>query len=95
MWNGKARSTPPPSDYVDFYYIYRDAMDGRPDRYDSIDDDGSGQQITWTDPDPGGVPHYYWVVAVDNHLAESDPAPDFAFNNHWFYCDANGACIKK
>ena len=94
-WNGSKYGSPPPGDYTDFYYIYRDNLNGRADRYDSVDNDGSGAQIQWTDPDPNGTDHYYWVVAVDNHLAESDPAPDFPSKGHWFYCDVNGACIKK
>jgi hypothetical protein len=90
-WKGATYGQPPPADYTDFYYIYRDGMTGRGDRYDSIDNDGSGGTITWTDPDPGNVPHDYWVVAVDNHLAESNPAPDYPIKGT-FHCDANGAC---
>ena len=71
-WGGKAVSDPPPADYVDFYYIYRDTKNGRPDRYDSIENtDGT---IYWTDPDPGTGTHTYWVTTVDNHLAESQLA---------------------
>ena len=68
-WGGKAVSDPPPADYNDFYYIYRDTNGGRPDRYDSIEN-VSGT-VYWTDPDPGTGSHTYWVTAVDNHLAES------------------------
>jgi hypothetical protein len=91
-WTGAKYGSPPPADYTDFYYVYRDAMGGRDDRYDSIDNDGSGATITWTDPDPGGVAHDYWVVAVDNHLAESDPQPDLP-GTQTVHCDANGACV--
>ena len=62
-------SDPPPADYVDFYYVYRDDTSGRPDRYDSVD--VAGGTIQWTDPDPDGLAHKYWVTANDNHLAES------------------------
>jgi prepilin-type N-terminal cleavage/methylation domain-containing protein len=92
-WSGsKFNANSPPSDYTDFYYIYRDGMSGRSDRYDSIDSDGSGSTMTWTDPDPGVVAHDYWLVAVDNHLAESNPAPDYP-NKHRIHCDTNGACV--
>jgi prepilin-type N-terminal cleavage/methylation domain-containing protein len=63
------RSTDPDSgDVVDFYRIYRDGQ-ALADRYDVIDTDSS--PILWTDDDSGGVPHTYYVVAVDNRLAES------------------------
>ena len=93
-WTGAKYGQPPPADYTDFYYIYRDDMSGRGDRYDSIDNDGSGSTITWTDPDPGNVAHDYWVVAVDNHLAESNPAPDYPIKGR-VHCDVNGACVVQ
>ena len=74
-WGGKAYSDPPPNDYTDFYYVYRDTKNGRPDRYDSVDNPQAGGTVYWTDPDPGTGSHTYWVTAVDNHLAESQLAP--------------------
>jgi hypothetical protein len=94
-FDGPNVSDPPPSDYTDFFYIYRDDMGGRADRYDSLDN--TGGHLTWTDPDDGGVAHDYWVVAVDNHLAESAPQPDY-FHNPTptaVHCDAAGTCVVK
>ena len=91
-FDGPNVSDPPPADYVDFFYIYRDDMSGRADRYDSLDN--TGGHLTWTDPDDGGVAHDYWVVAVDNHLAESAPQPDY-FHHPTptaVHCDAAGTC---
>ncbi len=72
-WGGKAVSDPPPADYTDFYYIYREDKSGRIDRYDSIDNNAG--TVYWTDPDPGTGTWTYYVTAVDNHLAESQFAP--------------------
>jgi hypothetical protein len=74
-WGGKAVSDPPPADYTDFYYVYRDTKNGRAERYDSVDNNSG--TVYWTDPDPGSGTdtHTYWVTAVDNHLAESGFAP--------------------
>jgi hypothetical protein len=38
------------------------------DRYDRTD---SGSTTTYADTNTGGVPHTYWVTAVDQDLAES------------------------
>jgi prepilin-type N-terminal cleavage/methylation domain-containing protein len=91
-WSGTNVSDPPPADYTSFFYVYRDAADGRVDRYDSIDN--TGGTISWTDPDPGGVPHNYWVTSVDNHLAESPLVPDYAHKPTptAVRCDAAGTC---
>ena len=91
-WGGTNVSDPPPADYTDFFYVYRDSFGGRVDRYDSISNVGG--TITWTDPDPGGVAHDYWVTTVDNHLAESAPMPDY-FHKPTptaVHCDASGTC---
>jgi hypothetical protein len=74
---------------VDFYYIYRDSFTGRADRYDSISNGGFPGSIVWTDPDPGGVAHKYWVVAVDFNMAASDPAPGDP-PSHYIQWDASG-----
>jgi hypothetical protein len=70
-------------------------MSGRADRYDSVDN--SGGHLFWTDPDDGGVAHDYWVVAVDNHLAESAPQPDYFHRPtpSAVHCDAAGTCVVK
>jgi hypothetical protein len=32
--------------------------------------------LGWTDNAPNAAAHKYWVSAVDDHLAESAPAPN-------------------
>ncbi|MEA2143956.1 MAG: hypothetical protein QOI64_2386, partial [Solirubrobacteraceae bacterium] len=56
---------------VAFYRVYRDGTAvGYADRYDRTT---GGLVTTYTDTDPGGVSHRYWVTAVDGHFNESDP----------------------
>jgi hypothetical protein len=50
------------------YVIYRDGT-GIADRLDQV----PGDQTTYTDFANGTTPHDYWVVTVDDHLAESTP----------------------
>lgn len=59
---------PDGGDSVDFYRIYRDGQ-GLSNRYDVID--ATGSALAWTDANPGGTSHTYYVVAVDTRLAES------------------------
>ena len=35
------------------------------------DHTGSGTDLSYTDTDTGGVPHTYYITAVDSQLAES------------------------
>jgi hypothetical protein len=51
-----------------FYRIYRDGdLVGYADRYDTA------TGTTYTDASPGGLPHTYWVTAVNSAYNESDP----------------------
>ena len=63
-----AVTDPDRGDSVDFYRIYRDGQ-ALSNRYDVID--ASGDPLVWTDGNPGGTTHTYYVVAVDTRLAES------------------------
>jgi len=49
-----------PDGNVRYYRIYRDTCCAIADRYDRT----SGNQTTWTDPNPGAGSHTYWVTAV-------------------------------
>ncbi|HEX8066509.1 MAG TPA: prepilin-type N-terminal cleavage/methylation domain-containing protein [Thermoleophilaceae bacterium] len=60
---------PDNGDAVDFYRIYRDGSSSTSYRYDVVDN--SGSPVVWTDPNPSGGPHAYYVTAVDTHLMES------------------------
>jgi prepilin-type N-terminal cleavage/methylation domain-containing protein len=53
---------------IDFYRLYRDGTSVS-DRYFRVDDDSA--TVTFTDNRTDGVPHSYWVTAVDNNYAES------------------------
>jgi hypothetical protein len=53
-------------DAIAFYRIYRDGS-AYVNRYDRT----LGAQLTYTDTTTGGVPHTYYVTAVDPQLAES------------------------
>jgi prepilin-type N-terminal cleavage/methylation domain-containing protein len=53
---------------IDFYRLYRDGTSVA-DRYFRIDDDSA--TVSFTDNRTDGVPHSYWVTAVDNNYAES------------------------
>jgi hypothetical protein len=57
-------------DHVDFYRIYRDGT-AFSNRYDRVD---ASQPRTYTDNHTNGLPHTYYVSAVDTHLAESAKA---------------------
>ena len=61
-----------PDGTVAFYRIYRDDKSAWTVRYGSTD---SGSAVAFTDGDSAQGLHRYWVTAVDNNLAESDPAP--------------------
>ena len=65
-----APTTPDPDfltgDKVDHFNIYRDGTSVE-DRIDLTD----VSSTTWTDVSSGGIPHSYYVTAVDQHLAES------------------------
>lgn len=54
---------------IDFFRIYRDGQQIA-NRYDTA----PGNATTYTDTQTGGVPHTYWVTAVDPQLAESTAA---------------------
>jgi hypothetical protein len=51
---------------VAFYRIYRDGVEYT-DRYDATGDTST----SYTDPNPDGLQHSYWVTAVSTNLAES------------------------
>ena len=51
---------------ISFYRIYRDGSTYA-NRYDRT----AGAQSTYTDTSTGGVPHTYYITAVDSQLAES------------------------
>jgi len=57
---------PDMGDAIDHYNVYRDGT-GLTDRIDRTD----ATELTWTDTTAGGVPHDYWITAVDRNLAES------------------------
>jgi hypothetical protein len=67
VWSAPNPADPDPGDSIQFYRIYRDGT-SYADRYDRT---GSGTTLSYTDTATGGVPHTYWVTAVDNQLAES------------------------
>jgi prepilin-type N-terminal cleavage/methylation domain-containing protein len=58
-----------PGDGVAFYRIYRDGT-LLTNRYDRWYDDANN--VTWTDISTGGLPHTYWITAVDKSYLESD-----------------------
>ena len=64
QWTQPA-ATPP----VRFYRIYRGASATFKDRYAVT----ATAEPTWTDPEPAGTTHTYWVTAVDEKFNESDP----------------------
>ncbi len=65
-WSAPAGSDPDPGDAVDHFNVYRDGT-GAADRVDNVD----VATTAWIDVSAGGVPHSYYVTAVDKHLAES------------------------
>jgi hypothetical protein len=50
-----------------YFNIYRDGQLFA----NRVDRTATGEQLTWTDADTGGVTHTYYVASVDRHLAES------------------------
>ncbi len=58
---------PDAGDAVDHYRVYRDGV-VVDDRYDRT---GTAQELTFTDARTNGLPHTYWVAAVDTQLGES------------------------
>jgi type II secretory pathway pseudopilin PulG len=57
---------------VRFFRIYRDGCCSLSNRYDSTPTNGTH----WVDPNPGNnQSHQYWVTAVGQDFAESDPSP--------------------
>lgn len=62
-----AASDPDADDSVAYYRIYRNGI-AFTDRYDRT---GTGAELVYTDTRTGGATNTYWVVAVDEHLAES------------------------
>lgn len=59
----------PDGDEIQFYRIYRDGVT-YDHRYDRT---GLGTELEWTDSATGGESHTYYVTAVDDELAESEP----------------------
>jgi fibronectin type 3 domain-containing protein len=57
----------PDGDSIAFYRIYRDGS-AYSNRYDRT---GTGADLIYTDTQTAGVPHTYYVTAVDAQLAES------------------------
>jgi competence protein ComGC len=66
-WTAASPADPDAGDSIAFYRIYRDGS-AYANRYDRT---GSGTDLTYTDTHPDGVPHTYYVTAVDTQLAES------------------------
>jgi len=66
-WTAASPADPDAGDSIAFYRIYRDGA-GYANRYDRT---GTGANLTYTDTHPDGVPHTYYVTAVDTQLAES------------------------
>jgi hypothetical protein len=67
VWSAPNPADPDPGDSIAFYRIYRDGTTYG-DRYDRT---ATGSALSYTDANTGGVPHTYYITAVDNHLAES------------------------
>ncbi len=65
-WSAPSGPDPDLGDAVDHFNIYRDGT-AATDRIDLTD----VTSTTWTDASSGGIPHSYYVTAVDKHLAES------------------------
>ena len=66
-WSAPGIQDPDLGDSIAFYRIYRDGS-AYANRYDRT---GTGADLTYTDTHPDGVPHTYYVTAVDTQLAES------------------------
>jgi fibronectin type 3 domain-containing protein len=66
-WTAASPADPDPGDSIAFYRIYRDGS-AYANRYDRT---GTGANVTYTDTQPDGVQHTYYVTAVDTQLAES------------------------
>jgi hypothetical protein len=66
-WTAASPADPDAGDSIAFYRIYRDGS-AYANRYDRT---GTGADLTYTDTHPDGVPHTYYVTAVDTQLAES------------------------
>jgi Tfp pilus assembly protein PilV len=58
---------------IRYYRVYRDDGTTLTGRWDTT---SSGTVLGWTDNAPNAAAHKYWVSAVDDHLAESAPAPN-------------------
>jgi type IV pilus modification protein PilV len=67
-WTGSSDTNP--GGTVAFYRIYRRNTAGIPTIADRYDRTTTASPTTYTDADTG-TPHYYWITAVDNNLAES------------------------
>ena len=61
----------PSGDTISYYRIYRDGI-AYANRYGRWFDESA--TVSWTDPDPDGTSHTYWVTAVDTHFLESELA---------------------
>jgi len=61
----------PAGDRIAYYRIYRDGR-GYANRYAAWY--APEADVSWTDPDPGGTSHTYWVTSVDTHRLESESA---------------------
>ena len=66
-WTAASPADPDAGDSIAFYRIYRDGSTYA-NRYDRT---GTGADLTYTDTHPDGMPHTYYVTAVDTQLAES------------------------
>jgi fibronectin type 3 domain-containing protein len=66
-WTAASPVDPDNGDTLGFYRIYRDGS-AYANRYDRT---GTGADLTYTDTQTGGVPHTYYITAVDSQLAES------------------------
>jgi hypothetical protein len=64
-WNAPTTADPD-GETIAFYRIYRDGS-AYVNRYDKT----AGAQLSYTDTKTGGIPHNYYVTAVDPQLAES------------------------
>jgi prepilin-type N-terminal cleavage/methylation domain-containing protein len=69
-WLRPIPEDPDPGDSIAFYRIYRDGT-GYDARYAVWNDPGATAQFV--DGNTGGTAHEYWITAVDENFAESDP----------------------
>jgi prepilin-type N-terminal cleavage/methylation domain-containing protein len=67
-WTRPDPADPDTGDTIAFYRIYRDGRNYA-DRYARWS--SASTSVTFVDGNTGGLPHQYWITAVDNNYAES------------------------